>query len=331
MSVHKTTTGAWRVRWRDETGRNRSKVLGRKRDAEAFDAEVTTAQAHGRPRDARRRPRDARRVRARSGGWTTRSRTLRPPRWSATRATWDLHVLPAPRASPGARRDAAGVPTVRGRPGARRAWDRPRTIGARAARQRAAARRRVGAHHDESGARRAQAGAAPRARGPPAGASERRGDARRPRAPVMRRSSRSSHTWVPGQGRRYSCGGRTLVTAASPSARRRRARGEYGRRASWPRWAPTSWRGGWAGRRRTGRWSSPVGTASRGRPTTGATGATGRSLLRRGPADSPGVRPYDLRHSAASLWLHEGRSVVEIAAVAGPRKPTMTSRHLRRT
>jgi hypothetical protein len=26
--------------WRDEQGRNRSKVLGRKRDAEAFDAEV---------------------------------------------------------------------------------------------------------------------------------------------------------------------------------------------------------------------------------------------------------------------------------------------------
>ena len=30
----------WRVRWRDERGRNRSKVLGRKRDAEAFDAEI---------------------------------------------------------------------------------------------------------------------------------------------------------------------------------------------------------------------------------------------------------------------------------------------------
>lgn len=30
----------WRVRWRDERGRNRSKVLGRKRDAQAFDAEV---------------------------------------------------------------------------------------------------------------------------------------------------------------------------------------------------------------------------------------------------------------------------------------------------
>jgi hypothetical protein len=29
----------WRVRWR-QAGQNRSKVLGRKRDAEAFDAEI---------------------------------------------------------------------------------------------------------------------------------------------------------------------------------------------------------------------------------------------------------------------------------------------------
>ncbi len=30
----------WRVRWRDARGRNRSKVIGRKRDAEAFDADL---------------------------------------------------------------------------------------------------------------------------------------------------------------------------------------------------------------------------------------------------------------------------------------------------
>jgi integrase len=29
------------------------------------------------------------------------------------------------------------------------------------------------------------------------------------------------------------------------------------------------------------------------------------------------VRPYDLRHSAASLWLHEGRTIVEVAAWMG--------------
>jgi integrase len=36
----------WRVRWR-QTGRNRSKVLGRKRDAEAFDAELRRRKRTG--------------------------------------------------------------------------------------------------------------------------------------------------------------------------------------------------------------------------------------------------------------------------------------------
>jgi integrase len=39
VSVEMVKPGVWRVRWR-EGNRNRSKVLGRKRDAEAFDAEV---------------------------------------------------------------------------------------------------------------------------------------------------------------------------------------------------------------------------------------------------------------------------------------------------
>ena len=30
-----------------------------------------------------------------------------------------------------------------------------------------------------------------------------------------------------------------------------------------------------------------------------------------------GARPYDLRHSAASLWLHEGRTIVEVATRMG--------------
>ena len=38
--VDRVNGAVWRVRWRDDIGRNRSKVLGRKRDAEAFDAEV---------------------------------------------------------------------------------------------------------------------------------------------------------------------------------------------------------------------------------------------------------------------------------------------------
>jgi integrase len=39
MSIELARPGVWRVRWR-EGGRNRSKIVGRRRDAEAFDAEV---------------------------------------------------------------------------------------------------------------------------------------------------------------------------------------------------------------------------------------------------------------------------------------------------
>jgi integrase len=37
----------YRVRWRDTTGRNRARVIGRKRDAEAFDAEITRRKRTG--------------------------------------------------------------------------------------------------------------------------------------------------------------------------------------------------------------------------------------------------------------------------------------------
>ena len=37
----------WRVRWRDSRGRNRSRVLGRKSDAEAFEAEIVRRKRTG--------------------------------------------------------------------------------------------------------------------------------------------------------------------------------------------------------------------------------------------------------------------------------------------
>src|SRR4051794_11008694 len=37
----------WRVRWRDDLGRERSKVLGRKADAQLFDAEITRRKRVG--------------------------------------------------------------------------------------------------------------------------------------------------------------------------------------------------------------------------------------------------------------------------------------------
>jgi integrase len=45
--VHRQRGSVWRVRWRDELGRPRSKVLGTKRDAEAFDAEVRRRKRTG--------------------------------------------------------------------------------------------------------------------------------------------------------------------------------------------------------------------------------------------------------------------------------------------
>jgi hypothetical protein len=50
MSVERVeradSTVVWRVRWR-QAGRNRAKVLGRKRDAEAFDAELRRRKRTG--------------------------------------------------------------------------------------------------------------------------------------------------------------------------------------------------------------------------------------------------------------------------------------------
>lgn len=44
--VRKDGSVVWRVRWR-QAGRNRSKVLGRKRDADAFDAEIIRRKRTG--------------------------------------------------------------------------------------------------------------------------------------------------------------------------------------------------------------------------------------------------------------------------------------------
>lgn len=46
MSIEPTPNG-WRVRWRDDAGRNRAKLIGRKRDAETFDGEVKRLKRMG--------------------------------------------------------------------------------------------------------------------------------------------------------------------------------------------------------------------------------------------------------------------------------------------
>jgi ribosomal protein L15E len=81
--MRKDGTVVWRVRWR-QGGRNRSRVLGRKREAEAFDADITRRKRTGDlPQLARARSHW--RSSAGSGGGFTRSRIFRGRRSRATR------------------------------------------------------------------------------------------------------------------------------------------------------------------------------------------------------------------------------------------------------
>src|SRR5690242_15535553 len=47
MSVHRTRTNKYEVRYHDATGKHRSKTFRRKRDAEKFDLQVKDARATG--------------------------------------------------------------------------------------------------------------------------------------------------------------------------------------------------------------------------------------------------------------------------------------------
>jgi integrase len=91
--VDRASGAVWRVRWRDELGRNRSKVLGRKRDAEAFDAEVRRLK---RTRDLGQL--DAGKQTLADFGeewWSLHAEpNLAPSTLKVYTVLWDLHVLP---------------------------------------------------------------------------------------------------------------------------------------------------------------------------------------------------------------------------------------------
>jgi integrase len=86
-------TKVWRVRWRDEQGRNRSKTLGRKRDAEAFDAEIRRMRRLGELGLM-----DAGRVTLAEFGqeWLVAYAVpnLEPKTLRTYESLWDRHVLP---------------------------------------------------------------------------------------------------------------------------------------------------------------------------------------------------------------------------------------------
>jgi hypothetical protein len=97
MSVEQVARGdgtkVWRVRWRDEHGRNRSKTLGRKRDAEAFDAEIRRLRRLGELGLM-----DAGRVSLAEFGqeWLVAYAVpnLEPKTLRTYESLWDRHVLP---------------------------------------------------------------------------------------------------------------------------------------------------------------------------------------------------------------------------------------------
>jgi integrase len=83
----------WRVRWRDARGRNRSRVLGRKRDAEAFDAELRRRKRTGElaALDAGRETLDE----YVAGAWSRAYAAHLAPRTRQTYASaYDRHISP---------------------------------------------------------------------------------------------------------------------------------------------------------------------------------------------------------------------------------------------
>lgn len=134
--VERSSGVVWRVRWRDEQGRNRAKVLGRKRDAEAFDAEVRRMK-----RTRSLGQLDAGKQTLAEFGeewWKLHAAPNLAPTTQETYASmWDTHVLP--RIGHLALRDlnAAGVQVVSRRPGVRGRGPGVGSQDAAAARQRA--------------------------------------------------------------------------------------------------------------------------------------------------------------------------------------------------
>src|SRR5215211_3820026 len=83
----------WRVRWRDARGRNRSRVLGRKRDADAFDAEIKRRRRTGdlAALDAGRETLDE----YVTGTWSkAHAAHLRPRTRQTYASTYDRHISP---------------------------------------------------------------------------------------------------------------------------------------------------------------------------------------------------------------------------------------------
>jgi hypothetical protein len=180
--VRKDGSVVWRVRWR-QAGRNRSKVLGRKRDRRGFRRRVHAPQARGRSRATGRRQGATRGVR-RGVVEAVRGAEPRPIDAEGLRVDLGRARSSASGLDPAARADARPRQQVPARTRGRRCGPDVGTQVPRAASGRAAARVRVGAPRVESGRDRAQAGSAASSADRAAGSRARRGNP--VRAPRLR-------------------------------------------------------------------------------------------------------------------------------------------------
>jgi integrase len=327
MSIERTHTGAWRVRWR-EAGRNRAKVIGTKADARAFEAEIVRRQRMGELAaiGGAKQTLDAF---ARDTWWPlyVRPNLARSTRQSYAE-TWDRHISQALGGYP--LREITG-PLV----GRYLSDLRAQGVGPQAARRVKAIVQSCLARAVEQGliaANPAQSVKLPRAEGKPSVRAVGPSEIETLRARLSPRDAVlvSVLAYVglrPGEAlalRWSDVGERTVLVEranddgtlkTTKTGRRRSARLMSPARADLTAWRLASGRPGddtlIFPNRGGGAWREHDWRNWRRVKFQPAARALGIN------------RPYDLRHAAASLWLAEGRSVVEVAAWLG-HSPTMT-------
>lgn len=318
MSVERRqqTSGevVWRVRWRDAQGRNRSRVLGRKRDAEAFDAEIKRRMRTGElaALDGGRETLDE----YVAGAWSrAHAAHLRPRTRQTYASTYDRHISPRLGGLRLNEIDAEVIASFQGdliRDG----------VGAHAIRkaitllggilQRAAESKRI-AYNPQRVVRKARLPRSAEVR-PLAPAAVEAVRAVLPQRDATIVSVLAYAGLRPGElrGLRWRhVGERTLLVDAEKTGARRSVRLLAPLRADLGEWRSVSGQppdaahvfptaGG-------GLWSANAFEKWRRRVFTPALQTTGTER----------ARPYDLRHSFASLLLHEGRSVIYVARQLG--------------
>ena len=304
----------WRVRWRDARGRNRARVLGRKRDAEAFDAEVKRRKRIGDLAilDAGRETLDE----YVTGTWARAHAAHLAPRTRQTYASmYDRHIAPRLGDVPLREIDPETVAAfqgdlLRGGVGPQAIRKSMTLLGAIL--QRAAEGRRI-PYNPQRVVRKARLPLAPEVR--PLAPS--RIEAMRAAAGLRDATIISVLAYAglrPGELRELrwrQVRERTLLIDAAKTGRRRTVRLLLALAADLALWRFA------CGDVLDG---LPVFPAERG----GVWTANGFEKWRRrrfksllGAAGLSSGRPYDLRHSFASLLLHEGRDVIYVARQLG--------------